>query len=828
VEDDPQQPDPSEPSSSDEMTDYLQIYLDECDEELEAFVESLLTLEDDPHNIEALNEAFRLLHTLKGSSGMMGFEGVSELTHEFENRFETFRTGDRLLDKATMDLLLECVDFLRAFNDGLRRGEQPLGDGSHLIARLAELDQKSANPSAANDFSVDVPDDLPDRSAKTLALQGAYRVRVCFKPGLQLADLKARLIVARLSQIGEIVATDPSIDEVQSVDDLPQFAVIVMSNHDPNEVREIADVDGVESVKIEGGSMLDPSLGDTPTQADQEPPEAQTSTVSDGDKSVAPSPESGLTEIKHSDPPPRKEREPAHALSENDTAREITPDSSPPKSAMSSSDETKPSLTGEASRQKVAETVRVDINRLDRLMNLTGELVVTRARFTQIASNMTSLFRNRSASNRAKDLNERLRLRLQKIQELSDSIGTEANGWGHVLKDLEDDLTELEEQSTIWEEGRQHFTQIVESVDQLNRVSNNLQHSVLETRMVQVAPLFNRFRRVIRDLSVERNKHVQLAILGEKTELDKRMIDELGDPLIHLVRNSIDHGLESADERARLGKPEAGTISLEASHSGNNVFIRVRDDGAGINIERIRERLLERGLVSEAGLRELSEQQVIEFIWHPGFTTAEKVTDISGRGVGMDVVRNRIFDLNGTIEIDSKPGQGATFTIRLPLTLAIIRSLLVRFGDGVFSLPIDDVREIVSVPRHEVYSVHNHRTIDVRGKFIPVAGMNEIFEWNTFHKMASTATGERTTPTAVNIVVLQSGDQTIGLCVDELLGGADIVIKSLTDNFTSIQGLSGASVMGDGTVCLMLDVNAVAELASERARLPVSQGTMAE
>ena len=242
--------------------------------------------------------------------------------------------------------------------------------------------------------------------------------------------------------------------------------------------------------------------------------------------------------------------------------------------------------------------------------------------------------------------------------------------------------------------------------------------------MVQVAPLFNRFRRVIRDLSQERNKRVQLVIHGEKTELDKRMIDELGDPLIHLVRNSIDHGLEPPDERVRMGKPEIGTISLEASHSGNNVFIRVRDDGAGINVERIRSRLLERGLVTKSALSELSEQQVVDFIWHPGFSTAEKVTDISGRGVGMDVVRNRILDLNGAIEVDSRPGEGTTFTLRLPLTLAIIRSLLVRFRDGVFSIPIDDVREIVSVPLGRD-SLRPQLSNDRRPRRIRPSGRNE-------------------------------------------------------------------------------------------------------
>ena len=239
------------------MTDYLQIYLDESEDELEAIVASMLTLEEDPRNAEALNVSFRLLHTLKGSAGMMGFDGVSELAHELENRFESFRTGERLLDKATMDVLLECVDFFRAFNAALRRGEQLEDDGRHLIDRVSALDQQLAAPHQSGAVANILSTKLEDRSAETLTLEGAYRVRVQFRPGLQLADLKARLIVARLSQIGEIVATDPPIDEIRSIDDLPRFAVIVLCSHNPDEVRQIADVDGVESVDIEGSSMLD-------------------------------------------------------------------------------------------------------------------------------------------------------------------------------------------------------------------------------------------------------------------------------------------------------------------------------------------------------------------------------------------------------------------------------------------------------------------------------------------------------------------------------------------------------------------------------------------
>ena len=293
------------------------------------------------------------------------------------------------------------------------------------------------------------------------------------------------------------------------------------------------------------------------------------------------------------------------------------------------------------------------------------------------------------------------------------------------------------------------------------------------------------------------------------------MIDALGDPLLHLVRNSIDHGLESPELRRAAGKAEIGTISIEASQRGNNVLITVQDDGGGISADKIRARVISRGIATESQVREMSEQQIIDYIWHPGFTTADQVTDISGRGVGMDIVRSSITNLSGTIDVASIPGQGTTFTIRLPLTLAIIRSLLIRHRDGHFSIPIDDVREIVSVSPDKIHAVHRHLTIDVRGELISLSTMENIFDWNRPAVLPTTE--QATTHRNVNVVLLTARGKTLGLCVDALVGRADIVIKSLSENFVSIRGLSGASIMGDGSVCLMLDCSSLIELASERA-----------
>jgi two-component system chemotaxis sensor kinase CheA len=335
--------------------------------------------------------------------------------------------------------------------------------------------------------------------------------------------------------------------------------------------------------------------------------------------------------------------------------------------------------------------------------------------------------------------------------------------------------------------------------------------------MVPVTPLFNRFKRVIRDLSQDRGKKVNLLIRGEKTELDKRMIDELGDPLVHLVRNSIDHGLEPPDVRVSRGKPEVGTIFLEASHSGNNVYIHVRDDGGGIDVGKIKAKLMDNRVLSASAIDELSDEQALEYIWHPGFSTAKEVTDVSGRGVGMDVVKTRINQLNGTIEVDSTPPQGTAFTIRLPLTLAIINSLLIRLRDVTFSIPVDDVREIVSVEERDVVTVHGKQTFDVRGEYIPVVSIDDVFAWHGIDYGYDWAERIRQTDSSTNtvaVVILTAGGKAMGLRVDELLGSQDIVIKSLSDNFINIRGLSGASILGDGSVCLMLDVDAVMDMAT--------------
>lgn len=796
---------PSDNSSSDDLSEYLQAYLDETEEELEILVQSLLTLENDPHDSDALNESFRMMHSLKGSSGLMGFEGIAELAHELENRFDRFRAGSADINRDTMNVMLDCLDFFRVFVTQLRAGEETSEDGSALIKRLEQLDSASASPAA------DTTDSASAAPPGHITLGGGFLVRVTFRKGLQLADLKAKLIVARLSNIGQIIGSEPPVDEVRSTDDLPQFVVIVATDSSPAEVKAIASVDGVESVEIQSpGSQtsIEDSADDLSTEG--------FATATDGVPDDLSGAERGPTETisgSETTEVPAADRETSASTKRSPVTSAESPadeDVAPAGSVSAAL----PSSSSDVARQRVAETVRVEIDRLDRLMNLTGELVVTNARFHQLAGQMSPALRSTRNAGRMSELSARLREGVERIRRLGNGRSDDSS-WQPILDELEQDLETLTDESTLWNEGRRCFSQLAETIDQLSRVSQNLQQGVLDTRMMPVGPLFGRFKRVIRDLSQERGKQVQLEIRGEKTELDKRMIDELGDPLLHLIRNSIDHGLESPDERRQAGKPEVGTIVLEASHSGNNVFVSVQDDGAGIDIGRVRSKIVDRGLLDAESAAALSSQQVINHIWHPGFSTADRVTEISGRGVGMDIVKSRISELNGSIEVSTDPGAGTQFLLRLPLTLAIIRSLLVRFRETFFSIPIDDVREIVAIPADQIYSVHGRRTIDVRGEFVPLSSLDGIFQWHGTEvpQAADDEDPERgASPAVEHVVILQSRGKLLGLGVDELLGGADVVIKSLADNFMSIQGLSGASIMGDGTVCLMLDTTAIIEM----------------
>ena len=392
-------------------------------------------------------------------------------------------------------------------------------------------------------------------------------------------------------------------------------------------------------------------------------------------------------------------------------------------------------------------TIRVDVSRLDALMNLVGELVLGRNRLLRL------------------------------IQKLAAKY-----------------------------EGDELIETLVETMDQVDFITTDLQMAVMKTRMVPIARVFNRFPRVVRDLARELRKEVKLIIEGEDTELDRSIVEEIADPLVHLVRNAIDHGIEPPEERELIGKPRQGTVRLAAYHEGNHIVIVVEDDGRGIDIEKIKNKALERGLVSEADLARMSEKDILNLIFLPGFSTAEKVTDVSGRGVGMDVVKTNIEKLNGTIEINTELGKGTQMIIKIPLTLAIIQSLLVNVGDEIYAIPLVSVVEAVKISKDEIQKVEGQNIIVLRDSVLPLVEMAEVFDIPREEK------GDY-----IYVVVLSIGEKRFGLVVDRLIGQEEIVIKSLGNYLSNIPGISGATIMGDGRITLIVDVAGLANMITRVA-----------
>ena len=794
---------------SDEMAEYVQMFVDETSEQLDDLVEVLLVLETKPDSPTHLNESFRLIHSIKGAAAMMGLDSITLLTHHLENHFEHLRSGIKTLDRSMMNLILKCVDFLRNAVDMLREG-RPLASAPELIEQLSQFAEIPLARSVATADEMAGPFVEPNQPSSDgqqaidaiAALRGANvqkRIIVYLDRTIELPELKAELIIARLSDLAVIGRTSPDIDELGSLSELRTLQVWLETTKQDVDLRAAVDIVGVDLIEIDDvcdEPIVEPLNVHAPHSAAVELP------------SIAPEP-LGNTIVQ----------EPLACL------EEVSSSEPPQRSSPSTSNQEMVTQAPDTS-SKVVETLRVDIQRLDRLMNLAGELVVNRARFVQLASQMTDTFKKSGLISQLRDLCELLRAPTTSIALTQEE---RIRAVDDRYSEIRSTVAALEEQLHTLERGRRSFFQLNEAIDQFSRVSDGLQRGVLDTRMVPVGPLFNRFKRTVRDISSELGKKVNFIIRGESTELDKRMIDELGDPLVHLVRNAIDHGLESESVRRSRAKPEEGTLTLEAAHSGNNVLITISDDGGGINTEKVKRRAIERGLVSTTEADMMSDYEIAQFVWAPGFSTAEVVSDISGRGVGMDIVKTRISELNGTIEVDSTLGKGTRFVIRLPLTLAIIRSLLFQLQQGTFAAPIENVREIVSVRDRDIISVHGRDSIEVRGEFIPLVRIEDVFDWHEtkYSNATETRIESESNGDTSSVLILTSSTKSMGLVVSALRGCQDIVVKSLDDNFTHIRGVAGASILGDGSVCLLLDVVSCLELARQRLRERPFQRPMA-
>ena len=756
---------------ADEMSDYVRLYLDETNEQLDSLVEIFLELENQAPTPEELNEAFRLIHSIKGSSALLGLDRITSLTHHLETHFERLRSGKQELNTPTIDIVLRCIDFLRESNQHLQDGE-PLSTAGDLLDQVKSLGQSTSASDAPKTQQPDRPQqanaeiekaspahEQPPIHADHKPEESWWSITISVEAGTSSSADAVSIVSQNLAALGQLMDSQPPQASLGTAQNLTQIALVLKTFAPEAEIIQT----------IEAGSFTDFSVTEVPSDTTIAPAEPQTSGV------------------------PSRE-------TQGSNKQCVQPDLQHTVTEKAAQEPAKPPA--------LAKTVRVDVDRLDVLLNLTGELVVNRARLTQLAENVAPAFHKLGLSAHTTNL-------LESFRKLTARLAEQYGEKAHLeLQDLNEQIDTVGNQLQDWEHNRQSFAELSTAIDQLTRVSNSLQRGVLNTRMVPVGPLFNRFKRSIRDITQELGKQVHLQLEGEKTELDKRMIDEIGDPLNHLIRNCVDHGIESADIRIQNEKPEIATVSLAASHRGNNVFITVQDDGSGIDINRVKQTAVARGIIPQSSAAKLTDDEAAELIFQPGFSTATEISDISGRGVGMDIVRTKIAQLNGTVEVSSKQGVGTKFIIRLPLTLTITRCMLFRLSHGVLAVPIENVREIVSVSGYQSTTANGRQMCDVRGEFLPLVSIDDLFDFHALTGGDGKPSTKQTLSPEKHVVILHAANKSLGLRVDGLLGGQDIVVKSLDENFTHIKGLGGASILGDGSVCLLLDAATCIELAA--------------
>lgn len=672
---------------------YMDMFLDESHEHLQSLNEGLLRLEENMEEIDAVNDIFRNAHTLKGMSATMGFAKIAELTHEMEDVLDLVRKSQLKLNEDIMDTLFKCLDSLEQMVDSVGNGEaEDVVDVSDLVTKLSSISKgtpapaaaaptaaTAAAPAAANAAAGDAALALDDidldvmKKAKEAGMN-LFHIKVTLMETCVLKAARSVMVMNALDEIGDVIKSIPPAEDLEQEKFERSFDVVVATSSDTEAVQNAVDtVSEIEDIAI---NALDPDkIG----------------------KEAAPAPAAAPT--------------PAAAPAAKPAAKKGTPKAAAP-----------------AKKQHQSQSVRVDIEKLDTLMNLMGELVINKVRLEQI-------------------------------------------GQTHRMSDL------------------------METLEQMDRVTGDLQNIVMKVRMVPVSAVFNRFPRMVRDVSKELGKDINLTIEGEETELDRTVIDEIGDPIMHLLRNSLDHGVESPDDREAKGKPRTGEVGLIARHEGNNVVIMITDDGAGIDADKIRRKAVEKGMISQDEADRLDDAEAVRLIFLPGFSTAEQITDISGRGVGMDVVRSKIEALSGHVDVETHIDEGSVFKIKLPLTLAIIQAMLVQVQEEMYAIPLGSIDSTINIEPTDIQTVQNKEVIVLRGEIIPIIRMEEALQ------VPHTKDSDE-----LFVVVVHAGEAKAGIVVDNLIGQQEIVIKTLGNLFAGLKLFGGATVLGDGKVALILDV----------------------
>ncbi|MDR3542963.1 MAG: chemotaxis protein CheA [Desulfosporosinus sp.] len=699
-----------------DLGEFVDFYLLDSQEQIDRLGAGLLQLEKEGGNIGLINDLFRSAHSLKGASGTMGFTPIVAMTHAAEDLLDHLRQGKMDVSLEMIDVLLAVTDRVKAmlsqvelrqeitvgFEDlvssmrVLLAGEKPVAPVSlHIIPVTEELALKNF---VLMDFSLTQVECEKVKNAQLIG-HGVYQVEVQLASGTLMKAVRAVMVTQRLEVMGTVVKLLPSIEELEVGND-EGFALLVISDELSGEMqREVLGISEVEAVAIHPYSVADLLIEEASIR-----PEERVDLAAE----EKPFPNS-FQPILISEPK-------GTSLGAPPVASEVA--------------------KGEGNT--LVHSIRVDTVRMDNLINLVGEMVITRTRLVQVGLDL-------------------------KTQYSTDAMVNNLN------------------EANVY----------------LGRLMNDLQESVMRLRMVAIGTVFGRFPRLVRDLAKKTGKEIELVLKGEDTELDKTVVEAIGDPMMHLIRNSVDHGIESPEERRASGKAEIGTITLDAYHDGNHIAILITDDGAGLDLNRIRNIAVSKGMIGER--EELSENELANLIFFPGFSTADKVTDISGRGVGMDVVKKALNDLGGMVDIKTRKGKGTTFTIRLPLTLAIIQALLVEVGEEIYAVPLSSVLETLLVNRTDIKTVGGLPMVQLRGNTLPLISLLEKFDLPF----------PETTSNEVFVVVVGFGDKALGLIVNELRGQQEVVIKSLGDFLNNLPGIAGATILGDGKVTLILDIGSL-------------------
>ena len=697
-----------------DVSQYLEIFIEETKEHLQSLNEHLLILEREPENVETINEIFRAAHSLKGMAGTMGYKRMQHLTHDMENLFSEIRNGKMKANAALVDVLFKGLDALETYLGNIQadsnEGEDDNLDiinalniilneglGNPVVVKNTDT-SKVSKASEAPEASQDAGNEnmkfkyikIEDHEKMAIVKAGMLGLNVIgltvyIQEYCVLKGVRAFMVNHTLEEYGEIIKLNPSAQDLEDEKYDFEYSAFIITKETPDKIIKVAM--NVSEVKEVVAELIQLSEEDT---------------------------------VKYT------------VAIKQDEAASAMPKSV--KDAGSLKAGTAPT-TKQSTKPVANRSVRVDIDKLDILMNLVSELIIAKNGLISISS--------------ASDI----------------VMDTDFN----------------------------------EHIEYLERVTTNLHESVMKTRMVPIESVVNRFPRMIRDLSKKLEKEMELYMTGEETELDRTVIDEIGDPLMHLLRNAADHGLESNEDREKAGKNSVGSIYLDAYQDGNNVVIEVRDDGGGINTEKIKKKAIEKGNITEEQAQRMTDKDIIDILFQPSFSTAEQVTDVSGRGVGLDVVKTKIEALGGEIEAKTKLGEGSNFIIRLPLTLAIIQSLMVIIGKEKYAIPLGSIQTVENILSNDVKSIQGKEVINLRGTVIPVVRLGNVLKCKE----------TETTREELLIVIVKKGERLAGMVVDDLIGQQEIVIKSIGKYIKNHKIISGATILGNGEVALILDVNSL-------------------